>query len=176
MSVLSGCPFSGNLTVPLTDASLTFNGALEHYETSLRHWPRLADFDWFFRLFWLTVFDQHNESQSYQGLVKLQLVSENLPPPQKKKKNRNTKSLSGWKLKCTSSEKLIRRWETRSKALQVIKHMVCITTSLLQAFGQWSAAWRSCLFLCSHLFEQSPRSERFHNYTEVCTRSMPGVL
>ena len=121
MSVLSGCPFSGNLTVSLTDASLTFNGAFEHYETSLRHWPRLADFDWFFRLFWLTVFDQHNESQSHQGLVKLQLVSKNLPPPppHPKKKIRNTKSLSGWKLKCTSSEELIRRWETRSKALQV---------------------------------------------------------
>ena len=92
------------------------------------------------------------------------------------RKKRNTKSLSGWKLKCTSSEKLMIRWETRSKALQVIKHMVCITTSLFQAFGQWSAAWRSCLLLCSHLFEQSPRSERFHNYTEVCARSMPGVL
>ena len=43
-------------------------------------------------------------------------------------KKRNTKSLSGWKLKSTSTEKLIIQWETRTKALHVIKHMVCITT------------------------------------------------
>ena len=32
------------------------------------------------------VFDQHNESQSHQGLVKIKLVSKNLPPPPQKKK------------------------------------------------------------------------------------------
>ena len=64
----------------------------------------------------------HNKSQSHHGLIKLQLVSKNLG-------KRKTKSLSGWKLKCCrSSEKLTIWWETRTKALQVIKHMVWFTT------------------------------------------------
>ena len=41
-------------------------------------------------------------------LTEFHLVSENLC-------KRKTKSLSGWKLECTSSEKLTIRWETRTK-------------------------------------------------------------
>ena len=36
------------------------------------------------------ILDQHNKSQSYDGLIKLELVSKNL-------RKRKTKSLSGWK-------------------------------------------------------------------------------
>ena len=68
------------------------------------------------------VLDQHNKSQSHHGLIKLHLVSKNLG-------KRKTKSLSGWKLKCCRTfEKLTIRWETSTKALQVIKHMVWFTT------------------------------------------------
>ena len=70
------------------------------------------------------VLDQHNKSQSRHGLLKLHLVSKlNL-------RKRKTKSLSGWKLKCRSSKKFTIRWETRTEALQVIKHIVCFTTFL----------------------------------------------
>ena len=68
------------------------------------------------------VLDQHNKSQSHHGLLNLHLVSKNL-------RKRKTKSLSGWKLRCCRcSEKLTIRWETRTKALQIIMHMVCFTT------------------------------------------------
>ena len=67
------------------------------------------------------VLDQHNKSQFHHGF-KLHLVSKNL-------RKRKTKSLSGWKLKCyRSSEKLTIRWETVTKALQIIKHMFYFTT------------------------------------------------
>ena len=77
------------------------------------------------------VLDQHNKSQSHHGLLKLHLVSKlNL-------RQRKTKSLLGWKLKCCrSSEKLTIRWETLTTALQVIKHIVCFTT-----FSQRKIRW-----------------------------------
>ena len=77
------------------------------------------------------VLDQHNKSQSHRGLLKLHLVSKlNL-------RQRKTKSLLGWKLKCCrSSEKFTIRWETRTKALQVIKNIVCFTT-----FSQRKIRW-----------------------------------
>ena len=71
------------------------------------------------------IFDQH-KSQSHHGLLKLHLVS-------KKLCKRKTKSLSEWKLKCTSSEKLTIPWETHTKALQVIKHMVWSQWTLRRA-------------------------------------------
>ena len=68
------------------------------------------------------VLDQHNKLQSHHGLLNLHLVSKNL-------RKRKTKSLSGWKLRCCRyPEKLTIRWETRTKALQIITHMVCFTT------------------------------------------------
>ena len=70
------------------------------------------------------VLDQHNKSQSHHGFLKLHLaiVSKNL-------RKRNTESLSGWKLKCaTVARKNFIQWETSTKALQVIKHIVCFTT------------------------------------------------
>ena len=66
------------------------------------------------------VLDQHNKLQSHH-VSKLNL------------RKRKTKSLSGWKLKCgRSSEKLTIRWETLTKVLEIIKHIVCFTTSSQQ--------------------------------------------
>ena len=77
-----------------------------------------------------SLLDQHNKSQSYHGLLKLNLVSKlNL-------RKRKTKSLSGWKLRCRKSEKFTIRWEILTTALQVIKHIVCFTT-----FSQRKIRW-----------------------------------
>ena len=78
------------------------------------------------------VLDQHNKSQSHHGFLKLHLaiVSKNL-------RKRNTESLSWWKLKCaTVARKNFIQWETSTKALQVIKHIVCFTT-----FSQRKIRW-----------------------------------
>ena len=74
---------------------------------------------------------QHNKLRSHHGLLRLHLVSKlNL-------RKRKTKSLLGRKLKCCrSSEKFTIRWETRTKALQVIKNIVCFTT-----FSQRKIRW-----------------------------------
>ena len=75
------------------------------------------------------VLDQHNKLQSHHGLLNWNW---NWTYDEEK-----TKSLLGWKLKCCrSSEQLTIRCETLTKALQVIKHIVCFTT-----FSQRKIRW-----------------------------------
>ena len=113
-------------------------------------------------------FDQHNEYQSHHGLLKLHLVSKNL---------------SKWKTKSLSGRKLTIQWETRTKALQVIKHMLCFTAFSQRTPRRARTACRlflrdrNKLFSCWRLDSTSrgiglnePRSQSSLNYVK-CSKT-----